>query len=207
MADVSAKDGSQVCFFIGIICKSQCLCIITHTLLYELVSSNGSLIQETLVNLAALVCSLTLVPLVTGKDVYVSLCCFKLGTNNIYFTLNLIDSDIFCNCQFYIEFIPKFAGIMNGFDKKCLICSSIGKMIVSFRLIWSLFLLFTLLHLFANYSAVTSVVMETLNQARLHILVHHYLQTGEVLSLQEVNYKEPVLWSKCSMNRDGVGLW
>lgn len=86
--------------------------------------------QETLVNLAALVCSLTLVPLVTGKDV----------------------------------------------------------------LIWSLFLLFTLLHLFANYSAVTSVVMETLNQARLHILVHHYLQTGRVLSLQEVNYKEPVLW-------------
>lgn len=93
---------------------------------------------------------------------------------------------------------------MNEFDKNCLIYSSTGKMIVSFRLICSLFLLFTLLHLFANYSAVTSVVMETLNQARLHILVHHYLQTGEVLSLQEVNYKEPVLWSKCSINCNGV---
>lgn len=91
---------------------------------------------------------------------------------------------------------------MNGFDKNCLIYSSTGK--ISFRLIWSLFLLFTLLHLFANYSAVTSVVMETLNQARLHILVHHYLQTGRVLSLQEINYKEPVLWSKCSMNRNGL---
>lgn len=91
---------------------------------------------------------------------------------------------------------------MNGFDKNCLIYSSTGK--ISFRLIWSLFLLFTLLHLFANYSAVTSVVMETLNQARLHILVHHYLQTGRVLSLQEVNYKEPVLWSKCSMNCNGL---
>nr|XP_022344974.1 RUS1 family protein C16orf58 homolog isoform X1 [Crassostrea virginica] len=86
--------------------------------------------QETLVNLAALICSLTLVPLVTGKDM----------------------------------------------------------------LIWTLFLLFTVLHLVANYSAVSSVVMETLNQARLHILVREYLHSGRVLSLQEVNQREPVLW-------------
>ncbi|XP_061188413.1 RUS family member 1-like [Saccostrea echinata] len=86
--------------------------------------------QETLVNLAALICSLTLVPLVTGKEVT----------------------------------------------------------------IWILFVFFTMLHLFANYSAVTSVIMESLNLARLHILVKDYLQTGRILSPEEGNYREPVLW-------------
>ena len=38
-------------------------------------------------------------------------------------------------------------------------------------LVWVLFILFTSLHLFANYSAVTSVRMETFNQARLHLVV------------------------------------
>lgn len=205
MVDVSVKDGSQVCFFIGIICKLRCFCIIIYRLLYELV--NGFLIQEILVNLVVLVCSLILVFFVIGKDVYVSFCCFKLGINNIYFILNLIDSDIFCNCQFYIEFIFKFAGIMNGFDKKCLIYLSIGKMIVFFRLIWSLFLFFILLYLFVNYFVVISVVMEIFNQVRFYILVYYYFQIGEVFFFQEVNYKELVLWSKCSMNWDGVGLW
>ncbi|ESO97865.1 hypothetical protein LOTGIDRAFT_152971 [Lottia gigantea] len=87
--------------------------------------------QETLVNLAALVCSLILVPMVTGKDL----------------------------------------------------------------IIWTLFILFTFLHLFANYSAVTNVVMETLNQNRLHFLVKSYLHHGIIENTQSVNYKEPVLWS------------
>lgn len=85
--------------------------------------------QETLVNLAALMCSFILVPLVTGHHL----------------------------------------------------------------LIWTLFCLFTALHLYANYSAVTSVVMETFNQARLHILVNEYFRTETVLSPREVNRREPVL--------------
>ena len=43
--------------------------------------------------------------------------------------------------------------------------------IVCRRLIWTLFVVFTAIHLWFNYSAVMSVVSETINQARRHILV------------------------------------
>ncbi|KAK3085163.1 hypothetical protein FSP39_025248 [Pinctada imbricata] len=86
--------------------------------------------QETLVNLAALLCSMLLVPIVTGNE----------------------------------------------------------------TLIWTLFFLFTILHLYANYSAVTCVVMETINQSRLHILVYNYLSSNHILPLEKVNYLEPVIW-------------
>jgi hypothetical protein len=59
-------------------------------------------------------------------------------------------------------------------------------------LTWMLFVCFTCLHLFANYKAVTSVVMSTLNKARLQIVVNHYLQTGEIGSPEFVNQKESV---------------
>lgn len=86
--------------------------------------------QETLVNLAALLCSLMLVPIVTGKTM----------------------------------------------------------------LIWTLYVMFTCLHLYANYSAVTSVVMESINQARLHIILQEYFSTGQILPTKLVNHREPVLW-------------
>ncbi|XP_054615927.1 RUS1 family protein C16orf58 homolog [Dunckerocampus dactyliophorus] len=57
----------------------------------------------------------------------------------------------------------------------------------------SLFCVFTALHLFANYKAVRSVVMETLNEARLAIVLQHFLQDGRILSPAEANRKEPVL--------------
>lgn len=86
--------------------------------------------QETLVNLGALLCSLMLVPIITGKTM----------------------------------------------------------------LIWTLYVMFTCLHLYANYSAVTSVVMESINQSRLHIILQHYFNTGNILPTKLVNYREPVLW-------------
>uniref|UniRef100_A0A8C8ICX8 RUS family member 1 n=2 Tax=Oncorhynchus tshawytscha TaxID=74940 RepID=A0A8C8ICX8_ONCTS len=55
-----------------------------------------------------------------------------------------------------------------------------------------LFFLFTILHLCANYKAVRSVVMETLNEARLAIVLHQYLRDGRVLGPLEANLKEPV---------------
>lgn len=57
----------------------------------------------------------------------------------------------------------------------------------------SLFFLFTVLHLFANYKAVRSVVMETFNEARLSIVLQRYIQDKQILSPQEANQKEPVL--------------
>ncbi|XP_062841028.1 RUS1 family protein C16orf58 homolog [Trichomycterus rosablanca] len=55
-----------------------------------------------------------------------------------------------------------------------------------------LFFLFTALHLFANYRAVRSVVMETLNEARLSILLRQYLRDGRILTPSEANRREPV---------------
>ncbi|XP_034046722.1 RUS1 family protein C16orf58 homolog [Thalassophryne amazonica] len=59
-------------------------------------------------------------------------------------------------------------------------------------LIFTLFFLFTILHLFANYKAVRSVVMETFNEVRLSIVLQQYLMDRRVLSPIEANQREPV---------------
>ncbi|KAK0153743.1 RUS1 family protein C16orf58 [Merluccius polli] len=56
----------------------------------------------------------------------------------------------------------------------------------------SLFFLFTMLHLFANYKAVRSVVMETFNEARLSIVLHQYLRNEQILGPADANRQEPV---------------
>lgn len=58
----------------------------------------------------------------------------------------------------------------------------------------SLFFLFTILHLFANYKAVRSVVMETFNEARLSIVLQQYVRDGQILSPLEANQREPVFF-------------
>jgi len=73
-----------------------------------------------------------------------------------------------------------------------------------------LYIFFTSLHLFANYSAVTAVRMETFNQARLHLVVDSCLRQSSgagrghqgntstpythVMSVRQTNILEPVLW-------------
>ncbi|XP_072163272.1 RUS family member 1-like [Diadema setosum] len=66
----------------------------------------------------------------------------------------------------------------------------------NFMLTWCLFLICTGGHLYANYRAVTCVVMETLNQTRLHILSQDYLHSSQpsLLGPESVNKKEPVVW-------------
>ncbi|XP_065831555.1 RUS family member 1-like [Oscarella lobularis] len=61
-----------------------------------------------------------------------------------------------------------------------------------FTLTWTLFFIFTCLHLYANYQAVTSVVMDSLNKARLQILVNQYMKTGTIGSLEQINQEESV---------------
>ncbi|KAI8506095.1 hypothetical protein Bbelb_164480 [Branchiostoma belcheri] len=73
------------------------------------------------------------------------------------------------------------------------------------RLTWFLFFVFTCLHLFANYNAVTCVVMETLNQSRLHILVSQYLRTGVVLNPAQANLQEPVVFAQKKATRIKLG--
>ncbi|XP_040190571.1 RUS family member 1 isoform X2 [Rana temporaria] len=56
-----------------------------------------------------------------------------------------------------------------------------------------LFLFLTSLHLYANYRAVRSVVMDTLNKSRLSIILEHFLQQGRILRPAEANCMEPLL--------------
>uniref|UniRef100_A0A8C6K804 RUS family member 1 n=1 Tax=Nothobranchius furzeri TaxID=105023 RepID=A0A8C6K804_NOTFU len=58
----------------------------------------------------------------------------------------------------------------------------------------SLFFLFTILHLFSNYKAVRSVVMETFNEARISIVLQQYLTDKRILSPLEANRREPVFF-------------
>ncbi|KAL3102955.1 hypothetical protein niasHT_025863 [Heterodera trifolii] len=59
--------------------------------------------------------------------------------------------------------------------------------------IWALFLLFTAVHLFANYRAVKCIQLETLNPNRLTLAVRHFVEYGSVPSVAECNRKEPIL--------------
>lgn len=65
------------------------------------------------------------------------------------------------------------------------------------RLVWTLFFLFTAFHLLANYEAVRVVTMETLNKARLHILMTSFLSMGTIPSVGVVNAREPILLRTC----------
>ena len=65
-------------------------------------------------------------------------------------------------------------------------------------LIWQLFVLFVLGHLFANYKAVKAVVMRTFNRNRFHILLNSYFETASISDPRLVNMLEPVL---CSVSR------
>lgn len=77
-----------------------------------------------------------------------------------------------------------------------LICSLIILPYVTqnYVLMWLIFVLMTTIHLFANYYAVKSVVMETFNAERFRIVTEHYLQTnqGQILSISEANKRESV---------------
>ncbi|XP_074636703.1 RUS family member 1-like isoform X2 [Acropora palmata] len=61
-------------------------------------------------------------------------------------------------------------------------------------LTWTLFFIFTFLHLYANFRAVSSVVMETVNIPRLHILVTEFLTSGFIMTPQEVGSREPIIF-------------
>ncbi|XP_043831193.1 RUS family member 1 isoform X1 [Dromiciops gliroides] len=58
------------------------------------------------------------------------------------------------------------------------------------------FFLFTVLHLYANFRAVRAVIMETFNEARLYLVLKHFIQWGKVLTPPLANRMEP-LWTGC----------
>lgn len=82
-----------------------------------------------------------------------------------------------------------------------LMCSFIFIPVVtkSFMLTWITYICMTVVHLSANYAAVSSVVMETFNSARFKIYAnHHFCRAGTVknlLSIDDVNKRENVFFS------------
>eukprot|EP00112_Aurelia_sp_Birch-Aquarium-sp1_P023114 Seg676.3 transcript_id=Seg676.3/GoldUCD/mRNA.D3Y31 product="RUS1 family protein C16orf58-like" protein_id=Seg676.3/GoldUCD/D3Y31 len=60
-------------------------------------------------------------------------------------------------------------------------------------LVWALFAIFTFLHLYCNYKAVSAVVMETVNLPRYHILVKNYLKHLRIMTPKDVGKLDPVL--------------
>lgn len=62
------------------------------------------------------------------------------------------------------------------------------------RQIWTLFFVFSTFHIFFNYCAVRSIVMESLNQTRASILIRNFLSNNsKIFSLLECNRKESIL--------------
>lgn len=66
------------------------------------------------------------------------------------------------------------------------------------------FLLFTILHVFANYKAVKAVTMDSFNRTRYGILLKHYFFTREILSIKEVNRQEPVVIGMIANGKQSV---
>jgi hypothetical protein len=73
------------------------------------------------------------------------------------------------------------------------------------RLVWYLFILFVIGHIFCNYKAVKAVIMNTFNQNRFNIVSQNYFKYGDkkVLEPSIVNKMEPVLkttYKYCSIS-------
>lgn len=74
------------------------------------------------------------------------------------------------------------------------------------RLVYGIFTIFTLLHIFANFRAVSCVVMETFNRSRYSLLVKHFLEeAGDIASVEKVNKQESV-WLRCGRHFVNVNL-
>lgn len=59
--------------------------------------------------------------------------------------------------------------------------------------IWFSFLSLTMFHMYANYKAVRCLVLTSLNTQRSSILLQHFMETGQVLSPEQVSKMEHIL--------------
>jgi len=57
------------------------------------------------------------------------------------------------------------------------------------------FAIFTTLHILCNWIAVRSLNMDVFNITRMRFLIAHYIETGEILSVEALNRKEPVIFN------------
>ena len=60
------------------------------------------------------------------------------------------------------------------------------------KVTWSLYVILTAVHLYANYRAVGALKMEFVNLIRLQIVIRGYLSSGTVKSIEQANQEEPL---------------
>nr|XP_032619054.1 RUS1 family protein C16orf58 homolog isoform X2 [Chelonoidis abingdonii] len=93
---------------------------------------------------------------------------------------------IICTSGFFKETLVNLAGLLVSLLLIPLVTDRL-------QLTYTLYGLFTALHLYANYRAVRAVCMETLNRARLRLALRHFLCQGWVPTPAHANPREPLL--------------
>ncbi|CAD6194009.1 unnamed protein product [Caenorhabditis auriculariae] len=73
-------------------------------------------------------------------------------------------------------------------------------------LVWSLFLIFTISHIYANYRAVRSLNITTLNKKRATITIREFMKTGFVPTVKTCNEQEPLFYDPTGRRHLGVKL-
>ena len=65
-------------------------------------------------------------------------------------------------------------------------------------LAWVIFVLLTAVHVYANWRSMKALNMETLNQARFHLVAQSYFSSpsGHIMSIFDANQREPVFGSE-----------
>ncbi|KAJ3324300.1 hypothetical protein HDV06_000339 [Boothiomyces sp. JEL0866] len=84
------------------------------------------------------------------------------------------------------ETIVTLVGLMCG--------TLLSNFVTQLHVQWTIFILLTIFHVYANFKAVTSLSLKTLNTQRLHIIIQHYMKTGIILNAKQVSSRENV-WS------------
>ncbi|EXB44838.1 hypothetical protein L484_026418 [Morus notabilis] len=70
--------------------------------------------------------------------------------------------------------------------------------------IWFSFLALTMFHMYANYKAVQCLALNSLNPQRSSILLQHFMETGQVLSPEQVSKREHILpvWTSLQSSKN-----
>ena len=69
-------------------------------------------------------------------------------------------------------------------------------------IIWSLYVILTAVHLYANYRAVWALKMDFVNLIRLQIVIREFLSCGTIKNIQETNLEEPLFISFFTRRED-----
>lgn len=87
----------------------------------------------------------------------------------------------------------------DGSQETCVnLCASIAGIVIlstfdEGEYIWQMFTVFTIIHLYANFRAVKSLKMLTVNISRLNLLIDDYLHTEAVNNPEVTNFQESVI--------------